>query len=59
MRPVVALIISVKEARKLLGKDGLSLSDDQIEQLIITLTDVSSKALSQNTVPKIPQGSVQ
>lgn len=42
------LVISVKEARKLLGKDGEGLSDTQIEHLIITLTEVSAKALTQN-----------
>ncbi len=42
------LVISVKEARKLLGKDGEGLSDDQIEHLIITLSEVGSRVLIQN-----------
>lgn len=46
------LIISIKEARKLLGKDGEQLSDDQIEHLIITLTELSSVLLNQDLVPK-------
>jgi hypothetical protein len=53
------LIISVKEARKLLGKDGEQLADDQIEHLIITLTEMSSVLLNQDMVPKIQQANVQ
>lgn len=41
------LIISVKEARKLLGKDGLHLSDDQVKLLIVDLTDMSSEQLNE------------
>jgi hypothetical protein len=37
--------------RKLLGSDGNSMSDDQIELLILTLTESSSMILNQNTVP--------
>jgi hypothetical protein len=48
------LIISVNETRKLLGKDGRDLSDTQIEQLIMTLTDLSSMLLDQNMVPNNP-----
>lgn len=44
-------VISIKEARKLLGKDGQGLSDDQIKNLIITLTEASSLLLNQNVVP--------
>ena len=47
------LIISVKEMRKLLGTDGNNLSDDQIELLIMTLTESSSMMLNQKMVPKI------
>lgn len=46
------LLISVKEARKLLGKEAEQLSDDQVEALIITLTTVGSQFLRSNTVPK-------
>lgn len=48
-RPITnsRLIISVKEARKLMGKDAVSLSDSQIEDLIITLTEASNMLLSQ------------
>jgi Ca2+-binding EF-hand superfamily protein len=46
------LLISVKEMRKLLGSDGSTMSDDQIELLIMTLTDMSSMLLNQPLVPK-------
>lgn len=52
------LVISVKEARKLLGKDGEGLSDTQIEHLIITLTEVSAQVLTQNGSKKTA-GSIQ
>jgi hypothetical protein len=48
------LIISVKEIRKLLGQDGKFMTDEQIEELIITLTEASSMLLNQAIVPKIP-----
>ena len=38
--------------RKLLGSDGSTMSDDQIELLIMTLTDMSSMLLNQTLVPK-------
>ncbi len=41
------LIISVKEMRKLLGADGNGMSDNQIEHLIMTLTESSSMILNQ------------
>lgn len=49
------LILSIKETRKLLGKDGEHLTDDQIEHLIITLTELSSILLNQIVVPKNKQ----
>ncbi len=39
------LVISVKEARKLLGKDGKTLSDNQVIELIQTLTAVADDFL--------------
>lgn len=42
------LVISVKEARKLLGKDGEELSDEQIEDLIIVLTEVGTQVIGQD-----------
>lgn len=39
------LVISVKEARKLLGKDGKTLSDSQVIELIQTLTVVADNFL--------------
>lgn len=53
------LIISVKEMRKLLGKDGNMLSDEMVEQLIMTLTETSHMLLNQKEVPKKQQVSVQ
>lgn len=41
------LIISVKEARKLLGMNAATLTDDQVEQFIITLTDIASVSLQK------------
>lgn len=38
-------VISVKEARKLLGLDGKMLSDSQIAELIETLTSVANDFL--------------
>ena len=46
------LIISVKEMKKLLGADGKDMTDDQIEHLIMTLTESSSMLLNQKMVPK-------
>jgi hypothetical protein len=39
------LIISVGEARKILGSDANSLNDEGLENLIFTLTDISQDAL--------------
>jgi hypothetical protein len=39
--------------RKLLGSDGKNMSDDQIELLILALTESSSMLLNQKKVPKI------
>ena len=52
IRPVEPLIISIKEMRKVMGKGSESLSDNQIENLIITLTEASSILLNQKMVPK-------
>jgi len=43
------LIISVQEMSKLLGADGKGMSDDQIEHLIMTLTESSSILLNQKS----------
>ena len=39
------LVISVKEARKLLGKSAKNMADSQIAELIVTLTSVASDFL--------------
>jgi len=44
------LIISIKEARKILGKEAENLSDDQIEDLIINLQSIAK--LYIQSVPK-------
>lgn len=46
------LIISVKEARKILGKQAHSMSDDQVEEMIIVLSDMSERFL-QNSGSKV------
>jgi hypothetical protein len=44
-------IISVKEARKLLGKDYRTFTNEQIEE-IVTLLNVVALDFIQSTVPK-------
>ncbi len=44
--------ISVKEARKILGKESSNLSDNQVREIITTLTVVAKKFL-QKTGSKI------
>lgn len=39
------LVISVKEARKLLGQSGKSMSDSQIAELIVQLTSMADDFL--------------
>lgn len=46
------LVISVGEARKILGKQAEILSDDQIIELILSLTDIASHILQLKSVPK-------
>lgn len=46
------LVISVGEARKILGKQAETLSDDQIIDLILSLTDIATHILELETVPK-------
>lgn len=41
-------IITTTEARKILGVDGRSLSNDQIEELIATLTPIAEVFLHNN-----------
>ena len=44
--------ITVKEARKILGKESLSLSDTQILEIINTLTLVARRYLSRSRSKK-------
>ncbi|MDB5180605.1 MAG: hypothetical protein JWO54_363 [Candidatus Saccharibacteria bacterium] len=46
------LIISIKEMRKYLGTDAAAMSDEDVENLIMTLTEASSILLSQRTGSK-------
>lgn len=41
----VRAIITVKEARKLLGKDAESLSDDQVQEIIVALKVLANRYL--------------
>lgn len=50
--PAGRLIISVKEARKILGKQAHAISDNQIEEMIILLSDMSERFL-KNTGSKV------
>lgn len=54
IRVAPELVISVKEARKLLGKSGKEISDSQIVELVQTLTSVADDFLqdlgSTNTI---------
>lgn len=44
------LIISVKEARKLLGKDAEAMSDDDVEGLVLSLQSIAKTYIEE--VPK-------
>lgn len=46
-------IITVGEARKLLGKEGSSLSDDQVSELITTLSLLAKQFLRKNGSKKV------
>lgn len=43
------LVITVKEARKLLGKDAHTLSDSQVKELIEVLTSIAEDFLQNNS----------
>ncbi|MBA3679366.1 hypothetical protein H0W80_04250 [Candidatus Saccharibacteria bacterium] len=45
-------VVSITSARKLLGKEALSMSDDQIKDLIFTLTLVAKQYLRYNSSKK-------
>lgn len=42
------LVISIKEARKLLGKDAHTLSDNQVKELVLLLTSMAEDFLQTN-----------
>ena len=42
-------IITIKEARKILGKDGVKLSDEEVERLIIDLAGIADGFIKQYT----------
>lgn len=41
-------VISVNEARKLLGKESQGMDDEQVMQVILTLTEAAQKFLENN-----------
>lgn len=51
MRPIVNAtrpskpLITVKEARKILGADAKLLNDDQVKEMIVLLTDMAEQFL--------------
>ncbi len=45
------LIISVGEARKILGKDDSSLADEQISRYILELTQIAQELLNTSILP--------
>lgn len=46
------LIISIKEARKVLGKSAKHLSDEQIVTIIVLLTDISFQYIKNKSSNK-------
>ena len=42
------LIISIPEARKLLGKDAHTMSDDQVKDMIVVLTSIAEQFLQND-----------
>jgi hypothetical protein len=42
------LVISVKEARKILGIDAHTLSDNQVKELVLVLTSMAEDFLQTN-----------
>jgi len=49
-------LMSVKEARKLLGKEAQGMDDDQVLAVIVILTDVAKAYLETINVKKSKQG---
>lgn len=47
MRLMGKMIISIKEARKILGKTAEKLSDNEVEKLILDLDFVARNAIEQ------------
>ncbi len=45
-------VISVKEARKLLGKDAKGMDDEQVMQVVLLLTDAAKAYLENNMLNK-------
>lgn len=41
-------LMSIKEARKLLGKEAKAMDDEQVMQVVLTLTEVAKAYLAQN-----------
>lgn len=49
-------IISVKEARKLLGKEARGMDDNQVMEVILLLTDFAKAYLQKKYVKKSNKG---
>jgi hypothetical protein len=47
-----SLIISVGEARKILGVDAKGRSDDEVAKEVLELTDLAQKLLNTSILPK-------
>lgn len=45
-------VISVKEARKLLGKEAQGMDDDQVLEIVVLLTEVARAYLRKKSVKK-------
>jgi dsDNA-binding SOS-regulon protein len=45
---VAELIVSVDEARELLGDSAVNLTDEQIEEVIMLLDEIAKEALRQS-----------
>lgn len=48
-------LMSVKEARKLIGKEAKSMDDAQVLQVVLLLTDIA-KAYLENNATKLKKG---
>ena len=57
--PALKPLITVGEARKLLGSDCKHMSDDQVQEVIHTLTLIARKYLQKNSSNKVFGDSIE